>query len=277
MKLLALYAAISILASATATAQTDSLKAEEQTTPPRDGVAVFGLLLGNDTVVEVESKVQLQDGSICKITRSTEDCRPTLEIKTLGFLNNKDDSVTVGKYVDVRSSAANVLFAKFSVDGEYLTGTFFKDTLVALAVTGQYTGDNLDFNVDVKALMASFDKKYKKKASPFVKTSTENGVTNKYTYHVWRDTTGTFEVHLTRHDSILVNKVACLQYLRVVLSASADLHARLKHRCEGSFVDHELDYRAPKLYMQAFDYARQLKAVADAQKGKAATQRVNKY
>jgi hypothetical protein len=169
-----------------------------------------------------------------------------------------------------------VLFAKFSVDGEYLTGTFFRDTLVAISVTGRYS-DDLDSNVDVKALMASFDKKYKKQPPPFVRTETNNGITDKYTYHVWKDTAGAFDIQLTRHDSLLINKVACLQLLKTLLSVSADLYASAKHRCEGSLVHHKLDYRAPELYKQAFDHARQLEATAEALKTQAATKRIDKY
>ena len=276
MKLIAIYAAMSIVISATAAAQTDSPKVEEQAIPTRDGATVFGLLLGHDKLTDVESRVQLPEGSICKIVRSKEECRPTYEIETLGYLRNRDSSVAVSKYVGISPSAADVLFAKFSVDGEYLTGTFFKSTLVAISVTEKY-GDDLDSSVDATALMASFDKKYKKQAPPYVKTSTEDGVTDKYTYRLWRDTTGKFDIQLTRHDSILVNKVACLQNLRTILSLSKDIYDRVKHRCDGSFVDYKLVYRAPELYMQAFEQARQLEAAEEAQKKKASTNRVNKY
>ncbi len=267
---------MSIVISATAAAQTDSPKVEEQAIPTRDGATVFGLLLGRDKLTDVESRVQHPEDSICKILRSKEECRPTYEIKTLGYLENRDTSVAVGKYVGVSQSAADVLFTKFSVDGEYLTGTFFKSTLVALSVTGKY-GDDLDSSVDATELMASFDRKYKKQGPPFVKTSTENGVTDKYTYRLWRDTTGMFDIQVTRHDSILVNKVACLQYLRTVLSISKNIYDRIKHKCDGSFVDYKLVYRAPELYRQAFEQARQLEAAEEAQKKKASTNRVNKY
>jgi hypothetical protein len=87
-------------------------------------------------------------------------------------------------------------------------------------------------------------------------------VTYKYTYHRWKDSTGSFEIQLTRKDEILVNKIACLQ---------------LKYRCEGSTVSYQLDYRAPELYMQAFEHARQLEASEEAKKTDAKTNRVNKY
>jgi hypothetical protein len=276
MKLLAIFAAMSIVISATAAAQTDSPKVEEQAIPARDGATVFGLLLGQDKLTDVESRVQLPEGSICKIVRSKKECRPTYEIEKLGYIRNRGNSIPIDEYGGVSPSAADVLFAKFSVDGEYLTGTFFKGTLVALSVTGKY-GNDLDSSVDATALMASFDKKYKKQGSPFVKSSTENGVTDKYTYRLWRDTVGKFDIQLTRHDSILVNKVACLQYLRTMLSLSKDIYDQIKHQCDGSSVDHKLVYLAPELYLQAFEQARQLEAAEEAQKKKASTNRVNKY
>lgn len=266
---------MSIVISATAAAQTDSPKVEEQTIPIRDGATVFGLLLGHDKFKDIESRVK-HPSEGCKLMPALESCRPPYEIKELGWLKNRGNSVAISKYIAVSLSASNVLFAKFSVDGENLTGTFFKDTLVALSVNEQFS-DHLDSTVDTKALMASFDKKYKKQVPTFVKTETDSGVIDKYTYHVWRDRTDTFDIHLTRHDSILVNKLACLQYLQNLLSISKDMYDSLKSRCYGSYVEYDLDYRAPALYLQAFEQARKLKASAEAEKGKAATKRVNKY
>jgi hypothetical protein len=278
MKLLALYAAIFVLASATATAQTDTQKAEDKPVTPREGT-VFGLLLGQDTVAEVASRVRHQDHSTCVISiREKKECRPTYEIDSFGYLDIRGDSVTVREYSStspVTLSEADVLFTKFSVDGEYLTGTFFKDRLVALSVNSRYRS-KLDSDVDTKALVASFDKKYKKQASPFVKTQPDRGggVTYKTTEHVWKDPTDTFTVRLTRNDSVPNNKLACLKFDQVMVSIGVPSSSST---CYGPRTDYQLDYRAPELYAQAFSLARQLEADAKAQKDNAATKRVNKY
>jgi len=264
MKLLVLYATIFINFSTAVAAQTGMPKVEEQVTSTKESAPVFGLFLGSDKLADIELKVQHPDGSICKIIRSKDECRPTYEIKISGYLRNRGNSVYISKYSEVSPSITEVLFTKFSVDGEHLTGTFYKNALIALSVTDKY-GDDLDTSVDTAALMASFDKKYKKQGSPFIKTSNENGVTYKDTYHRWRDSTGTFEIHLTRKDEILVNKIACLQHLRNYVSIPS-LYNRLKYRCEGSTVSYQLDYRTPELYMQAFEYARQLEASEEAKK-----------
>jgi hypothetical protein len=276
MKLLALYATMSIVVATTVAAQTNSPKTEGQVVATKDSAAVFGLFLGRDKLTDVELKVQHPEGSICKIIRSSEECRPTYEIKTSGYLSHRGNSVHVSKYSEVSPSTAEVLFAKFSVDGEHLTGTFFKNTLIAISVTGQY-GDDLDSSVDAAALITSFNKKYKRQGSPFIRTSNENGVTDKVTYHRWGDSTGIFDVQLTRKDEILVNKIACLQYQRTILSISQDVYNMIKYRCEGSTVSYQLDYRAPELYLQAFEHARQLETAEEAKKTNAKTNRVNKY
>jgi hypothetical protein len=262
----------------TAGAQTDSLDAI-QSTSTRAGPMVFGLLLGRDNVEDVASRVQLQDDSFCKIIQSKEGCRKTYEITDLGWLKDKGNSVSISEYGELRPVDAEVFFAKFSVDGEYLTGTFFKGTLAAISITGRFEGDTLDSSVDSKALIASFDKKYKKTV-PTMKSTSEHGITDKYTYYAWKESANSFEVLLTRHDSILVNKLACLQNLQRlqrVLSGVPSVYASIKQKCGGSFVEHELTYREPKLYMQAFELSRQLKANAEASKKKAASHRVNKY
>ena len=288
MKLLALYAAIFVLASATATAQTDTQKAEDKPVTPREGT-VFGLLLGQDTVAEVASRVRHQNiSSGCKISIGGKEisiggkeCRPTYKIDSYGQFDIRGNSVMVSLSEDssksssmVTLSAADVLFAKFSVDGENLTGTFFKDRLVALSVDSY--GSGLDSNVDTKALVASFDKKYKKQAPPFVKTQPDRGggVTYKTTEHVWKDPTDTFTVRLKRNDSAPNNKLACLQIDQVLVSAGVSSSAS---QCYGPLTNYQLDYRAPELYAQAFNLARQLEADAKAQKDNAATKRVNKY
>lgn len=276
MKLLALFAAILIIVSAPVAAQTNSSKVDEQAIPARDGAKVFGLVLGRDTLKDVEVKVHHPDGSICKIDSSKEECRPTYEIKTSGYLSHRGNSLYVSKYSEVSPSSAELLFAKFSIDGEHLTGTFFKNTLIALSVNNKY-GDDLDSSVDAASLRASFDKKYKKQGPPFVKTSTDDGITDKYTYLQWRDSTGTFDIQLTRHDSILVNKAACLQHLRTFLSISQGMYDRSKHLCEGSFFNYQLDYRATEMYVQAFDLTRKLEAAEKTKKKNASTDRVNKY
>ena len=288
MKLLALYAAIFVLASATATAQTDTQKAEDKPVTPREGT-VFGLLLGQDTVAEVASRVRHQNSSGCQmsiggkeISLGGKECRPTYKIESYGLLDIRGDSVMVRVSEDsskrsfpVTLSAADVLFAKFSVDGENLTGTFFKDRLVALSVDS--FGSGLDRDVDTKALVASFDKKYKKQAPPFAKTEPDRGgggVTYKTTEQVWKDPTDTFTVRLTRNDSVPNNKLACLRIDQVMVSAGV---SSSKAACDGPLTKYKLDYRAPELYAQAFSLARQLEADAKAQKDNAATKRVNKY
>jgi hypothetical protein len=275
MKQLVLWSTVvSGLVCAAAAAQSDS-QTTDQSLALREGATVFGLLLGKDTVASVASRVQLQDGSICKLVARKDECRPSYEIDALGYLRNKDDAILIGEHADLRPGDVNIFFAKFSVDGEYLTGTFYNDTLISLSVGGKYSSENIDFNVDPKALIASFDKKYKRN-SPLVKSLTDNGVTDRYTYFSWQDSTSTFEVTLTRHESLLVNKVSCLRNLQTFLSLP-DLYHRLKHRCEGSSETYQMEYRSPNLYMHAFEHARRMKDEAEAQKNAASSQRINKY
>ena len=283
MKLFVFCATLCVSVSTTFAKETDSLKIKEQAKSTKDGAAVFGLFLGRDNLKDVALKVKLQKDSNCKISSLIKECRPTYEIEKRGNLERLGYSVNIQEdsvYYDVDGVSPNkaeVLFTKFSIDGEYLTGTFFKNTLIALSVNSSSLGKDLDSSVDVAALMASFDNKYKKEEPPFVKTSTISGVTYKETYFQWRDLTGKFDIQLTRMDSILVNKSDCLQDLKVLLNISLDYYNRSKYRCEGSFVKYRLDYRAQELYEQAFDQARKLKEEKEAQKNKAKTDRLNKF
>jgi hypothetical protein len=259
-----------VYASAFAQPQSDTASVES-----REG-AVFGLLLGKDNSKEVASRVQLPERSICKIVSHSKECQSTYEIATLGYLRSKDTSIAISPYVGIPPTDAGVFFAKFSVDGEHLFGTFYNDTLIAIAVTGKYSDTNLDSDVDTKSLLTSFNKKYKK-VSTSVKTSTQDGVTDKYTYYVWKDSEERFEVHFTRHDSILVNKLACLSWLRGMAKISIDMYKRLEHKCEGSYDEYQLEYRAPQLYGQAFEQSRKLEAEVEARKKNETSNRVNRY
>jgi len=250
------------------------LTEEGQKAMPRDGVKIFGLLLGRDSFDDVASLVKLQPNSLCSSGSRNENCKATLEVQDLGWVNdNNGRSIAISRHGDIKPSDLGINFAKFMIDGEYITGTFFQTKLVGIAVNGKYS-DELNAPFDSKALITSFDKKYRKSKSSKSQNS-EHGVTHKYTYYSWQEATGAFEVNLEKREKLILNKIACLKYAEAFVSTS--YYGIMRGDCDESFDMYKLSYRSSELYSQAFQRARQFDDNIKSAKSKSAGEKINKY
>lgn len=125
-------------------------------------------------------------------------------------INLKDHGSIGGEFLSNNvqtSNKPNIKFAEFSIDDQYLQGTFYHDVLVALRVYKNSLIDEIDESL-VNELRKNFNKKYNKNAQ---KTDIQNDKIANRTYikETWAEYDNGFIVEIVTRRKIVKNPQLC--------------------------------------------------------------------